>query len=72
MAVALTFMGTSCYLMPPLTGRELELSLLARIQPYLWFGGMLLFSIANHLTGLAGMPRRVYDACYGGSEIAQQ
>ena len=71
-AVALTFMGTSYYLMPRLTGRELELSLLARIQPYLWFGGMLLFSIANHLTGLAGMPRRVYDASYGGSEIAQQ
>ena len=71
-AVALTFMGMSYYLMPRLLGRELELSLLARIQPYLWFGGMLLFSIANHLTGLAGMPRRVYEASYGGSEIAQQ
>ena len=56
-AVALTFMGTSYHIMPRLTGRELELSLLARIQPYLWFGGMLLFSIANHVTGIAGMPR---------------
>ena len=71
-AVALTFMGTSYYLMPRLLGRELELTLLARIQPYLWFGGMLLFSISNHLTGLAGMPRRVFDASYAGSEIAQQ
>ena len=71
-AVALTFMGTSYYLMPRLLGRELELTLLARIQPYLWFGGMLLFSISNHLTGLAGMPRRVFDASYAGSEIARQ
>jgi cytochrome c oxidase subunit 1 len=71
-AVALTFMGISYYLVPKLLGRDLELSLLARIQPYLWFGGMLLFSIANHLTGLAGMPRRIYQFEYGGSEIARQ
>jgi cytochrome c oxidase subunit 1 len=71
-AVALTFMGTSYYLLPRLTGRDLELSLLARIQPYLWFMGMLLFSVSNHLTGLAGMPRRIYDFSYGGSEVAQQ
>ncbi len=70
-AVALTFMGISYYLVPKLLGRDLELSLLARIQPYLWFGGMLLFSIANHLTGLAGMPRRIYQFEYGGSEIAE-
>jgi cytochrome c oxidase subunit I len=71
-ATALTFMGAAYYIMPRLLGRELELSLLARIQPYLWFMGMLLFSIANHMTGLAGMPRRVYQFDYGGSEIAQQ
>ncbi len=71
-ATALTFMGAAYWLMPRLTGRELELSLLARIQPYLWFIGMLMFSIANHLTGLAGMPRRVYQFDYGGSEIADQ
>ncbi|MGH7675598.1 MAG: cbb3-type cytochrome c oxidase subunit I, partial [Gemmatimonadales bacterium] len=54
-AVALTFMGTAYWLMPRLSGRELELGLLARVQPYLWFVGMLLFSISNHLTGLMGM-----------------
>jgi cytochrome c oxidase subunit 1 len=70
-AVALTFMGISYYLVPKLLGRDLELSLLARIQPYLWFVGMLLFAIANHLTGLAGMPRRIYQFEYGGSEVAQ-
>src|SRR6266705_2457197 len=58
------------WLLPKLTGRELELALLAKVQPYLWFVGMLLFSISNHITGLMGMPRRIYDASYGGSAVA--
>jgi cytochrome c oxidase subunit 1 len=70
-AVALTFMGTAYWLVPRLTGRELELDLLAKVQPYLWFVGMVLFSISNHLTGLMGMPRRVYESSYGGAEAAQ-
>jgi cytochrome c oxidase subunit 1 len=69
-AVALTFMGTTYYLLPRLLGRELELGLLARVQPYLWFLGMALFSFSNHITGLRGMPRRVFEASYGGSAIA--
>jgi cytochrome c oxidase subunit 1 len=63
-ATALTFMGAAYWLLPRLTGRELELSLLARVQPYLWFLGMSLFSFANHITGLMGMPRRVFDPSY--------
>ncbi|HXL34879.1 MAG TPA: cbb3-type cytochrome c oxidase subunit I [Gemmatimonadales bacterium] len=69
-AVALTFMGTAYWLLPRLTGRTLELELLAKVQPYLWFIGMVLFSISNHITGLMGMPRRIYDASYGGSAVA--
>jgi cytochrome c oxidase subunit 1 len=69
-AVALTFMGTAYWLLPRLSGRELELALLARVQPYLWFVGMMLFSFSNHITGLMGMPRRIYDASYGGSAVA--
>ena len=69
-AAALTFMGASYWLLPRLTGRELELALLARVQPYLWFLGMLLFSFSNHITGLMGMPRRIYDASYGGAAAA--
>ncbi len=69
-AVALTFMGAAYWLLPRLSGRELELGLLARVQPYLWFIGMMLFSFSNHITGLMGMPRRIYDATYGGSAIA--
>ncbi len=69
-ATALTFMGTAYWLLPRLTGRELELGLLAKVQPYLWFIGMVLFSISNHITGLMGMPRRIFDASYGGSAVA--
>ncbi len=71
-AVALTFMGVCYWLVPKLTGRDLELSLLAKWQPYLWFLGMLLFSISNHITGIMGMPRRVYEASYGGAAAATQ
>jgi cytochrome c oxidase subunit 1 len=38
---------------------------MARVQPYIWFAGMLLFSIPTHITGVMGMPRRVFDAAYG-------
>ncbi len=69
-AVALTFMGAAYWLLPRLSGRELELGLLARVQPYLWFVGMMLFSFSNHITGLMGMPRRIYDASYAGSPVA--
>lgn len=71
-ATALTFMGAAYWLVPKLVGRDLELGLLARVQPYLWFLGMLLFSIANHVTGIMGMPRRIFDASYGGSTAAAQ
>jgi cytochrome c oxidase subunit 1 len=70
-ATALTFMGTAYWLVPRLLNHELELALLAKVQPYLWFIGMVLFSIANHVTGLMGMPRRVYDATYNGAAAAE-
>lgn len=69
-AVALTFMGAAYWLLPRLSARELELALLARVQPYFWFIGMMLFSFSNHITGLMGMPRRIYDASYAGSTVA--
>jgi cytochrome c oxidase subunit 1 len=68
-AVALTFMGSAYWMWPRLTGKPLRLVALARVQPYLWFVGMLVFSTVNHITGLLGMPRRVYDASYGGEPI---
>ncbi|MFI5280965.1 MAG: cbb3-type cytochrome c oxidase subunit I, partial [Gemmatimonadales bacterium] len=70
-ATALTFMGTAYWLVPKLTGRELELKPMARVQPWLWFVAMLMFSIPTHITGLLGMPRRVYDPSYSDVPVAQ-
>jgi cytochrome c oxidase subunit I len=64
-ATALTFMGAAYVVVPHLLSRRLELVPLAQVQPWLWFLGMLLFSIPTHITGLMGMPRRVFDASYG-------
>ena len=70
-AAALTFMGTCYWLVPKMSGRELELKLLAKMQPYLWFLGMVLFSFVNHVTGLMGMPRRIFTDTYNGAAQAQ-
>lgn len=64
-AVALTFMGGAYYFVPKVSGKGLELLPLARIQPYLWFLGMMLFSFTGHIAGLMGLPRRVYETNYG-------
>ena len=64
-AAALTFMGASYWLVPKVSGRELELKLLAKVQPYLWFLGMVLFSFTGHIAGLLGLPRRVFATGYG-------
>jgi cytochrome c oxidase subunit I len=69
-AAALTFMGACYWFVPKVTGRRLELVPLAKVQPYLWFVGMLLFSIVGHITGLMGMPRRVFSTSYGGAAQA--
>lgn len=68
-ASALSFMGAAYWMWPRLTGKPLRPLALAKVQPYLWFGGMLIFSTVNHVTGLLGMPRRVFDASYGGQPI---
>ena len=68
--VALTFMGATYWLLPRLTGRALRFTPLARVQPYLWFAGMTLFSTAFHIAGMRGLPRRVYSAALTGTEGA--
>jgi cytochrome c oxidase subunit 1 len=68
--VALTFMGATYWLLPRLLGRELRFPLLARVQPYLWFLGMTIFSTSYHIAGLRGLPRRVYTASLAGDQGA--
>jgi cytochrome c oxidase subunit 1 len=69
-AAALSFMGGMYWLVPKVSGRKLESVPLARVQPWLWFLGMVFFSFSNHIAGLMGVPRRVYTTDFGGAEIA--
>ena len=69
--VALSFMGGTYWLLPRMLGRNLRLLPLARVQPYLWFLGMALFSTSYHIAGLRGMPRRVYSGSLSGDQGAQ-
>lgn len=71
-AVALSFLGVTYWLLPRLTGKELRFPKLATWQPYLWFLGMLLFAFTTHVTGLMGMPRRVYTTTFLGAPAAKQ
>jgi cytochrome c oxidase subunit I len=68
--VALTFMGATYWMLPRLLGRELRFVWLARVQPYLWFAGMTIFSTSYHIAGLRGLPRRVYSAALSGDQGA--
>lgn len=70
-AAALSFMGGMYWLVPKVSGRKLEAVPLARVQPWLWFLGMVLFSFSNHIAGLMGVPRRVYTTDFGGSAVAK-
>jgi cytochrome c oxidase subunit 1 len=70
-AAALTFMGGCYWLVPKISGRPLELVPLAKVQPYLWFLGMVFFSFTGHIAGLMGLPRRVYETGYAGAAQAQ-
>lgn len=70
-AAALSFMGGMYWLVPKVSGRKLEAVPLARVQPWLWFLGMALFSFSNHIAGLMGVPRRVYTTDFGGAAVAQ-
>jgi cytochrome c oxidase subunit 1 len=65
-AVTLTFIGISYLLAPVLLGRSIASQPMARIQPYLWFIGLVVFSIAYHIAGIYSAPRRIYDYSYGG------
>jgi cytochrome c oxidase subunit 1 len=69
---ALSFMGATYHFLPKISGRELRFATLAKIQPYLWFVGMAIFSTSYHIAGIEGLPRRVYSASFLGEEIAER
>ncbi len=77
-ASAMTFMGVAFWMMPHLTGRQLLSRRLALASVWLWFGGMSVFALGMHWSGLYGVPRRawvsflpqsVYDRVYGDAHL---
>ena len=72
MTVALTFFGVSYWLVPYVSGRVLtkRMNKLGVIQTWIWTIGMTLMSVAMHLVGLLGSPRRTSYSNYFGNETA--
>lgn len=77
-ATAMTFMGMAFWLLPHLTGRRLFSPRLALVSIWLWFGGMMIFTLGMHWAGLFGVPRRAwvsflphseYLALYGSAHL---
>ncbi len=56
--VFLSFLGMTLFLITELTGKRLRFPRLNVWMPYLWTGGMLIFSLGFSVAGLLGQPRR--------------
>jgi cytochrome c oxidase subunit 1 len=61
---ALAFMGLTYYVIPLIFQKQVAFWPLAKIQPYLFAGGMLVFSVAMTFAGTFGVPRRHYDISF--------
>jgi len=61
---AMAFMGATYYLIPLVFQKKVAFWKLAQIQPYLFAGGMLLFTLAMTFAGTFGVPRRHWDISF--------
>jgi cytochrome c oxidase subunit I len=61
---AVAFMGLTYYVIPLVFRRKVAFWRLAQIQPYLFAGGMLVFSMAMSFSGYFGVPRRTWDISF--------
>jgi cytochrome c oxidase subunit 1 len=61
---ALAFMGATYYLLPLIFRRKVAFWKLARIQPYLFAGGLLLLVMGMTFAGSFGVPRRHWDISF--------
>ena len=64
---ATAFMGLTYYLIPLIFRKKVAFWRLAQIQPYLFAGGMLVFSIFMSFAGGFGVPRRHWDINFTGA-----
>jgi len=69
---ALAFMGVTYYLLPLIFRKEVAFWPLAKIQPYVFAIGMLVFSVAMTFAGTFGVPRRHWDITFSGATFDLQ
>ncbi len=69
---AMAFMGATYYLIPLIFQRKVAFWPLARIQPYLFAGGMLIFTLSMTFAGSFGVPRRHWDITFSQSPFDVQ
>ncbi|HWV58229.1 MAG TPA: cbb3-type cytochrome c oxidase subunit I, partial [Longimicrobiales bacterium] len=61
---AMAFMGLTYYLIPLIFRKKVAFWPLAKMQPYLFAGGMLIFSVFMSLSGGFAVPRRHWDITF--------
>ena len=61
---AMAFMGLTYYLIPMVFRKRVAFWPLARIQPYLFAGGMFVFTMFMTFAGTFGVPRRHWDISF--------
>jgi len=66
----LAFMGLAYYVVPLIFQREYVLKGLARVQPYLFVGGILMVILGMQFAGSYGVPRRHWDVSFSSANIA--
>ncbi len=69
---AMAFMGVTYYVIPLIFRKQVAFYPLAKIQPYLFAGGMLVFSLAMTFAGTFGIPRRHWDVTFSGAPFDVQ
>lgn len=66
---SLAFMGLCYYLVPLLFQKDFYMKKLARIQPWLFGGGIVMMSLGMSFAGTYGVPRRTYDVDFSGANL---
>jgi cytochrome c oxidase subunit I len=69
---AMAFMGITYYLIPLIFRKRVAFYGMARIQPYVFSIGMLIFSMALTFAGTFGAPRRHWDMTFSGAPFDLQ
>jgi cytochrome c oxidase subunit 1 len=67
---AMAFMGLTYYVIPLIFRKKVAFWPLAKIQPYLFASGMLVFSITMTFAGTFGVPRRHWDITFSGAPFS--